>query len=164
MPIRPVAPAPVGAPIDADADAVADLITAAFGDEGATVSAVWRDVVARGLDRASLVAVEHDAVLGHVGLSHAWLDARERLVDVLVLSPLSVRPDRQGGGIGTALLAAAVDAAGALGAPAVFLEGDPRYYGARGFERASDHGCEAPSRRTPDPAFQVVSSARTSRG
>ena len=37
-----------------------------------------------------------------------------------------------------------------------FLEGDPGYYGRRGFERASAHGFEAPSRRIPDPAFQVA--------
>ncbi len=139
-----------------DSDAIGQVIANAFGDEGATVAAVWTDVVSRGLDRASLVAVEEDAVVGHVGLSHAWLDARERLVDVLVLSPLSVQPERQGHGIGTALLPAGLDSARALGAPAVFLEGDPRYYGARGFARASDHGCEAASRRTPDAACQVA--------
>jgi putative acetyltransferase len=143
-----------------DADAIAGLITAAFGDEGETVAAVWSDVVAGGLDRASLVATDRSGeageVVGHVGLSHGWLDARDRLVDILVLSPLAVRPDRQGGGLGTTLLAAAVDAARSTTAPAVFLEGDPRYYGARGWQPASAHGIEAPSRRIPAPAFQVV--------
>lgn len=128
------------------------------------MAAIWRDVVAGGLDRASLVATERtdradgigDEVVGHVGLSHGWLDARDRLVDILVLSPLSVRPDRQGAGIGTTLLAAAVEAARSTSAPAVFLEGDPRYYGARGWQPADAHGIEAPSRRTPGPAFRVV--------
>ncbi len=157
MLIRPATPA--------DADAVVEVIRAAFGDEGDAVAAIWPDLVDRDLVRASLVAAEADgaggatdagAVVGHVGLSHAWLDARSRLVDVLVLSPLSVLPGRQGDGIGTALLAAAVEHARQTGAPAVFLEGDPRYYGPRGFARASAHGCEAASRRTPDAAFQVV--------
>jgi putative acetyltransferase len=140
----------------ADEPAIRDLITAAFGAEGAKVAGVWGDVVSEGLDRASLVAVDAAAVLGHVGVSHGWLDARERLLDVLILSPLSVLPDRQRGGIGTALLGAALDAARALGAPAVFLEGDPRYYGARGWEPASAYLIEPPSRRIPDPAFQIV--------
>ncbi|MDZ5621469.1 GNAT family N-acetyltransferase [Nocardioides bizhenqiangii] len=139
-----------------DSAAVDDVITAAFDEEGTKVAAVWRDVVGDGLDRASLVAVDGAALVGHVGLSHGWLDARRRLVDVLVLSPLSVSPDRQGSGIGTTLLAAALDEARSLGAPAVFLEGDPRYYGPRGFARASGHGFEAPTRRTPEPAFQVA--------
>src|ERR687897_374193 len=43
-------------------------------------------------------------VVGCVALSRAWLDARERLVDVLVLSPLAVAPDRQRQGIGGRLL------------------------------------------------------------
>ena len=131
------------------------MIAGAFAD-GGHVAALWASVVARKLDRASLVAVDSDGVVGHVGVSHAWLDARPELVDVLVLSPLSVRPDRQGEGIGTALVAASIEAARELAAPALFLEGSPAFYGRRGFERASGKGFESPSRRTPEPAFQVV--------
>ena len=131
------------------------MIAGAFAD-GGHVAALWAAVVARELDRASLVAVDGGSVVGHVGVSHAWLDARRELVDVLVLSPLSVRPDRQGEGVGTALVAAAIEAAQEMGAPALFLEGSPAFYGGRGFERASESGFEAPSRRTPEPAFQVA--------
>ncbi len=138
-----------------EAEAVAQVIGAAFADEG-RVAEVWAEVARRRLDRASIVAVEAGAVVGHVGLSHAWLDARRELVDVLILSPLSVRPDRQGSGVGTALVSAAIAAAEAAGAPALFLEGDPGYYGTRGFDRAGAHGFEAPSRRTPEQAFRVA--------
>lgn len=131
------------------------VIAGAFADNG-QVAALWAAVVGRALDRASLVAVDADGLVGHVGVSHAWLDARRALVDVLILSPLSVRPDRQGEGIGTALVAAAIEAARELGAPALFLEGSPAYYGRRGFDRASARGFDAPSRRTPEPAFQVA--------
>lgn len=136
-------------------DAVGRVITEAFAD-GGHVAELWADVVARGLHRAQLVAVDGDGVVGHVGLSHAWLDARRALVDVLLLSPLSVRPDRQGEGVGTALVEAAVRQADDLRAPALFLEGSPAYYGSRGFAPGSAHGFEAPSRRTPEPAFQVA--------
>ena len=108
------------------------------------------------MSRGSVVAVLDGTVVGHVGLSTAWLDARRELLEVWLLSPLSVRPDLQRRGIGTALVAAAVEHARAGGAPLLFLEGDPGYYGRRGFERASDHGFAAPSERTPDRAFQVV--------
>lgn len=140
---------------DGETDAVTRVITEAFADAG-DVAALWADLVGRGLDRASLVAAEGGDVVGHVGLSHGWLDARRELVDVLLLSPLSVRPDRQGEGVGTALVAAAIDTAEGLGAPLLFLEGSPAYYGRRGFQRAAELGFEAPSRRIPEPAFQVA--------
>ncbi len=73
-----------------------------------------------------------------------------------MLSPLSVLPDRQGRGVGTALVGAAIEAGRVLGAPALFLEGSPTYYAARGFSRGSDHGFAPPTDRVPDPAFQVV--------
>ena len=40
-----------------------------------------------------------------------------------------------------------------LGAPAVFLEGSPAYYSARGFEPATPRGFTRPSVRIPQPAF-----------
>jgi putative acetyltransferase len=140
-----------------DAADVRRVVAAAFGaGHGEAVADLWDDVVAAGHVRASLVAVEDGEIVGHVGVSHSWLDARRELVDVLVLSPLSVLPDRQGGGIGTALVAAAVEAGRALGAPALFLEGSPAYYGARGFVAGRAHGFLPASDRTPGPAFQVV--------
>ena len=105
---------------------------------------------------ASLVAERDGSLVGHVQLSRSWLDARERLVEVLALSPLSVHPDAQGRGVGTALIAAALDRATELGAPAVFLEGSPDYYGRRGFVRASKLGFTRPSVRIPDVACQVA--------
>ena len=60
-------------------------------------SAGWRPSL-------SLVALGHGAVVGHVLASRGWLDAQARLVEVLVLSPLSVTPGRQGQGVGTRLV------------------------------------------------------------
>ena len=104
---------------DADTPAVEAVVEAAFGEEGTAVN----DVMARlrGVEdmAVELVAVSGDEVVGCVALSRAWLDARERLVDVLVLSPLAVTPGQQGRGIGTRLLDAVPQAAGRLGAPLV---------------------------------------------
>jgi putative acetyltransferase len=72
-----------------------------------------------------------------------------------VLSPLSVLPARQRGGVGTRLVGAAVTEAARLGVPAVFLEGDPAYYASGGFEPATPRGFTRPSTRIPEPAFQV---------
>jgi putative acetyltransferase len=105
---------------------------------------------------ASLVAEIGGELVGHVQLSWSWLDAPARLVDVLVLSPLSVVPEHQRQGIGGQLVRHAIATARQLGAPLLFLEGDPRYYGRFGFQAGGDHGFTAPSVRIPAPAFQVV--------
>lgn len=107
--------------------------------------------------RVSLVAVDdRDTVIGHVLLSRGWVDAPQRLVEVLVLSPLSVDPDVQGRGIGATLVRTALEAAEEAAAPAVFLEGDPRYYGRHGFVAGTSRGFLRPSVRIPDAGFQVV--------
>ena len=144
----------------ADADAVLDVIRAAFGaggpGHGDQVADLWAEVRAGDHLLAERVAVVDGEVVGHVGISHCWLDARRALVDACMLSPLSTAPAWERRGIGTALVAAAVEAARGTGRPAVFLEGSPSFYGARGFQPASAYDIEAPSRRVPPPAFQVV--------
>ena len=139
-----------------DGDPVVAVVREAFADQGQQVSALWAELEQSDSLRSSIVAARDGEVVGHVGLSHAWLDARRELVDVWLLSPLSVVPAERGAGIGTRLVAAAVDAARASGTPLLFLEGDPGYYGARGFERADRHGFAPASARTPGPALQVV--------
>jgi putative acetyltransferase len=141
---------------DADADAVGGVLQRSFGHEAAAIVEVLARLRAVDDLRTALVAEDDGEVVGYVALSRAWLDARERLVDILVLSPLGVLAERQGEGIGTALLTAAVTEARAAGAPLVFLEGSPTFYGDRGWERASAHGLEPPSARIPDAACQVV--------
>lgn len=138
-----------------DREDVLRVIAAAFEDHGQEVADIWAALGHH--KRAGLVVEQGGHVLGHVGLSRAWLDARPALVEVWVLSPLSVMPDRQGEGIGTALLAEAVETARASGVPVLFLEGSPFYYGARGFERADRRGfLPAALERTPRAAFQCV--------
>jgi len=107
--------------------------------------------------RVSLVAEDaQGVVVGHVRLSRAWLDTRAALVEVLTLTPLAVAPELQSTGIGTRLIAAALARGDELGFPAVFLEGDWRYYGPRGYAPAQALGFQRPSDRIPGPAFQVA--------
>lgn len=147
---------------ESDHDDISAVIAAAFGAEdaaeGAQVSSLWSEVRSSGLVLAEWVAVDEQSfeVLGHVGVSHAWLDARRALVDVAMLSPLSTIPGRQQQGIGSALVAVAITAAQASDRPMLILEGSPFYYGVRGFERAALHGLQAASDRTPEQAMQVV--------
>ena len=103
----------------------------------------------------SLVATQDGHVVGHVMFTQCVLDAPVRLVDVQVLSPLAVLPAWQGRGIGAALIRQGIDLLAGRGVPLVFLEGDPGYYGTRGFEAAGELGFRKPSLRIPDAAFQV---------
>ena len=149
---------------DADHVAIADVVTRAFDDHGPTVSTLVEALRASGHVRAELVAEADGAVAGHVMLSRSWVDARPALVEVLVLSPLSVAPELHGRGLGTELLGAAVDAARGLRAPALFLEGDPGFYSSRGFEPATLVGSCVPRRGSPSRLSRSSCSTRTNRG
>ena len=142
---------------DEDRDALLRVVEDAFGpDEGPKVASLVTALEDAGHVRASLVAEVDGAVVGHVMLSRSWVDAERALVEVVVLSPLSVAPSHHGRGIGTALLAAAVTEAERLGSPVVFLEGDPAYYSTRGWRPAGPLGFTRPSVRIPEVAFQAI--------
>jgi putative acetyltransferase len=143
--------------IERDRGPIRHVADAAFGVEHGPGIVRLLDALDRaGHTRADFVADQDGEVVGHVRLSRSWVDARRALVEVLVLSPLSVAPHSQGGGVGTALVAAALEQAVRLEAPAVFLEGSPSYYGTRGFTSARRMGFARPSTRIPDRAFQVA--------
>ena len=145
---RPATRSDVG-PIDA-------VETAAFGHEADHVIPLVHALRSTEAAVLELVAEDDDGELvGHVMLSRGWLDAPVSLVTVRVLSPLAVAPDRQRQGIGRRLIEHAVEDSEEALSPAVFLEGDPRYYAASGFAPASSRGFRSPSTRIPEPAFQV---------
>ena len=140
---------------DGDAAAVRAVTARAFATHPSVANLV--DALAAGPARLSLVAEAGDgAIVGHTMLSRGWIDAAERLVEALILSPLSVDPPVQRQGIGGALVRAALAGAEELGAPAVFLEGSWNYYPRFGFEPAGTKGFTRPSERIPQRAFQVV--------
>jgi len=106
-------------------------------------------------DALSFVAVRDDSIIGHVLYSHALLDAPTSIVEVLVLSPLAVRPDLQRQRIGSRLVTESIAALAARHEPLVFLEGHPDYYQRFGFRPAASFGFTAPSVRIPSAAFMV---------
>ncbi len=147
MTVRPAGPA--------DHAAISVVVDEAFGHhEG--IAELVEDLRASGLVQVELVAEHGGAVVGHVALERAWVDDDEAVVVVLTLSPLSVSPSRPGQGFGTRLVEAALAAARNRGEAYVFLEGDPDYYGSRGFGPALDRGFLRPTDRIPGPAFQVA--------
>lgn len=92
----------------------------------------------------SLVAVSGGGdITGHVVCTRAHVGS----VPVLALGPLSVRPDQQARGVGSALMHAVLGAADALGEPLVGLLGDPRYYRWFGFRPGTACGITPPDPR-----------------
>lgn len=108
------------------------------------------------LDGLSFVA-EHDGrVIAQILFTRALLDAPTRLVDVLVLSPVSVATRFHGRGVGSGLIRYGLSHVASRAEPLVFLEGSPRYYSRFGFQPAAALGFRRPSLRIPEVAFQVV--------
>lgn len=142
----------------ADRACVRRVVEGAFGEDGAQVADLVEALQSSDAfaERLSFVAEREGVVVGHVMLTRGWVDAPPRLVEVHVLSPLSVAPEHQRTGVGAALVAHAVAASRAAGSPAVFLEGSPAYYSRLGFEPGAAHGFTSPSVRIPEAAFQVV--------
>ncbi|NKB48275.1 MAG: GNAT family N-acetyltransferase [Alphaproteobacteria bacterium] len=116
--------------VAADRDAVRTVIEAAFGGtaEAGLVDALRRD----GDVEISLVAVDGDAVVGHILLSRMTAPVR-----ALGLAPVSVMPNRQGRGVGSRLIEDGLTQAKARGWEAVFVLGEPDYYSRFGFRTDS---------------------------
>ncbi len=145
-----------------DSTSIRRVVETAFAADG-TVVADLVEALARHVE-LSLVAEIDAALVGHVQLNRSWLDARERLVDVLVLSPLAVLPEHERRGIGSALVADALEKAnerGVAGRVPRGVAGLLRQARVRTCQRSWIHatldphpGCCLPGRRT-GPARNV---------
>lgn len=126
---------------DGELDAVCALERAAFGGdaEAALVAALARDASAY-VPELSLVAVEGEAIVGHVMLTRAHVGG----VPAVLLAPLAVAPDRRGRGIGGTLVREGLTRAREMGAALALVLGDPGYYGRFGFVAALPRGIRPP--------------------
>jgi putative acetyltransferase len=141
-----------------DRQAVHELHLAAFGDHGHVVAGLvdgLRQAMPEG-GGLSLVAEQADRIVGHVMFTHSLLDAPRQLVNVQVLSPIAVLPERQGQGIGSTMIREGLRIMAERLVPVVFLEGWPGYYGRFGFAAGAEQGFRKPSLRIPDDAFQAI--------
>ncbi|MFD0274366.1 GNAT family N-acetyltransferase [Kitasatospora sp. NPDC127111] len=121
----------------------ADLLAALRTDAG------WID----GLSFVATVATDAtDTPVAHVVLSRAHIGD----VPALAMGPVSVHPDHQRTGAGSATVRAALAAARAMGERFVFLLGHPTYYPRFGFVRASAHGVVL-TMDAPDEAWMALS-------
>lgn len=126
----------------ADDEVISAIHVAAFGG---TAEA---DLVARlradGDLLVSLVAVDGDAIVGHVLFSPLPIEIGDRVVPAVALAPLAVMRGRQRQGIGSALVRRGLALCRERGAAAVVVLGDPGYYQRCGFSVAAAAGLVTP--------------------
>ncbi|MHC6527970.1 MULTISPECIES: GNAT family N-acetyltransferase [unclassified Vibrio] len=79
----------------------------------------------------SLVAEADDELIGHIAFSPITIDGQP--CNWLALAPVSVAPDSQGLGIGSALIRAGLGCLKEQGVDGVVLIGEPNYYRRFGF-------------------------------
>jgi putative acetyltransferase len=141
---------------DADHPAIAEVVRAAFVRHPDEVASFVERIRASEhfVPELALVAEDASGVIAHVMLSWVGVEGGSR-PRLLILTPMSVRPDRQGIGIGTRLIEDVLGRAEQAGEPAVVVEGIPSYYPRFGFERAGALGFVAPHPKIPDDAFMV---------
>jgi putative acetyltransferase len=136
--------------------AIDEVVRAAFAGHPDEVALLVERIRASPSYVASLALVAEDAsgVIGHVMLSFVPIEGGSRS-ELLILTPMSVRPDRQRRRVGSRLIRDLLGRAEAAGEPAVLVEGIPAYYPRFGFERASPLGFVVPHASIPDDAFMV---------
>ena len=93
-----------------------------------------------GIPQLSLVATIGDNVVGHIICSNAEIKTDNKIIPVLNFGPISVLPEYQRKGVGTALIMDMICRAKKLGFGAILFFGRPEYYPRFGFKEASVWG------------------------
>ena len=132
---------------------IVGVIDAAFGDRETSAFAGRIRASSGYVPHLSFVMEEKGEIIAHTMLSRVRVEGPD--VDVLILTPMSVRPDRQRQGVGRALVEAVLAAADELGEPLVLVEGIPSYYPKLGFRSATELGLERPDPTIPEAAWMV---------
>jgi putative acetyltransferase len=114
-----------------DAGAIDGVIRAAFAATGHGYQGeadLVRMIEADGDALVSLVADASGAIAGHVLFSRMYGEADGAALSAAGLAPVAVSPDRQGRGIGDALIRAGLDALRDRGVAMSFVLGHAAYY------------------------------------
>ncbi len=134
-----------------DFDRIAALLDLAFG--GTEESVLVAGLRAEGSAIVALAATEIDRILGHILFSELPIEENGGVLRAAALAPLAVLPERQGQGIGTALVRAGLAAWRDRDVAAAVVLGDPAYYPRFGFSAAAARNLRAPFR---GPAFMAM--------
>ncbi|MBY5920747.1 GNAT family N-acetyltransferase [Ferrimonas balearica] len=132
----------------ADPERIRGLFARAFSDaegeaEGQSVGQLAFELVANQGNHDTFVFVaEQDGELAGAIVFTRLLPAND--VSAFLLSPVAVRTDYQGKGVGQALIRYGLDALKAEGVEVAVTYGDPNFYGRVGFEPVSESVLPAP--------------------
>ncbi|OON39171.1 GNAT family N-acetyltransferase [Izhakiella australiensis] len=137
--------------IGVDAASIDSLLRRCFDDsaEAELVQQLRED----GLLTLGMVATDDEGqVLGYAAFSPVTLNDEDK--GWVVLAPLAVDERMRGDGLGKKLIYEGMDALNEFGYSAIFVLGDPMYYGRYGFAPAARHQlrCRWPG---SEAAFQV---------
>ena len=121
-----------------DIDGVREVEMLAF--ERAAEADLVDALRAHGKVTLSLVAEDGGQIVGHV----MFTPGRIGKIPVEAMAPVAVRPERQGVGIGSAIIRAGLANLRQAGQRIVIVEGNPKYYTRFGFQDATPLGitCE----------------------
>jgi putative acetyltransferase len=122
-----------------DAAGIDALLRAAFPE--AVEADLVRRLRADGDLALSLVAEENGAIIGQVAFVPIAVDP-DPGYRIWGLAPISVLPQRQGQGIGSALTNAGLDRATEAGIGLILVLGDQNYYGRFGFDTMLAEGID----------------------
>jgi predicted N-acetyltransferase YhbS len=113
-----------------DTQSVEDLLDAAFGPDRFGRTA-YR--IRQGLQPVDALSFALQGDDGLIGVIQCWPVAHHgadgRITNLVMVGPVAVRPDIQGGGHGRALMDKMVESAQAQADGALMMIGDPEYYG-----------------------------------
>ena len=137
-----------------DYAAVEELTEQAFG-QTAEAEVVRRVRQQSDLHPISLVAVQDHTIIGHVLFSKISLAATKTSGLLFGLGPVSVHPEHQQQGTGSALIRDGLSMCESSGSLACFALGDPTYYQRFGFQNAYKAGFWY-KKEEVSHAFQVI--------
>ena len=129
-----------------DRDSINDIYSSAFPkSESEPVAKLAVDLLSEHSTPKpfSLIAEIDGLVVGHIAFSPVEIDDHEDF-QAYILAPLAVRPAYQKRGIGSALIEYGMRQWSAMNINAVFVYGDPDYYGQFGFDRDAARNYPAP--------------------
>ena len=137
-----------------DIEAIDQLTKSAFASaaySSGTESFIIKALRTNGQLTVSLVVEEEGMLIGHIAISPVTISSGTE--GWFGLGPVSVVPAKQGSGIGSSLIRAAIDALRELHAAGCVVLGEPSYYGRFGFR--SDTRLQYP--HAPSEYFQIQS-------
>ena len=102
----------------------------------------------------SLVAVEHDQIVGHIAFSPVTVESETSSFQALGLGPMAVLPSHQKRGIGSQLVERGINECEKAGHGIVFVLGHPEFYSRLGFCPSKLYGLRW-EHDVPDEVFMV---------